>query len=72
MRKASKLASFLLLGAMLSISVISCKSKEGSAEGTTDTTAVDTTTPPPPPPAADVPADTSAAKPADTAAAPAK
>ncbi|RZJ68485.1 MAG: hypothetical protein EOO50_01455 [Flavobacterium sp.] len=71
MRKASKIASFLLLGAMLTATVISCKSKEGAADGTADSTMVDTTMPPPPPPAQDVPADTTTT-PADSTAMPAK
>lgn len=70
MGKASRFRNFTLLGVLLAATVFSCKSKEGSTDGTAaDTTVVDTTTPPPP--AQDIPADTTTT-PADTTAMPAK
>ena len=52
---------FLSLAVIDALTVVSCKQSENAAEGTADTTAVDTTA---------APADTTAA-PADTTAAPA-
>ncbi len=60
---------FLSLAVIATLTVVSCKQSENAAEGTTDTTVVDTTAAPADTTAA--PADTTAA-PADTTAAPAE